>query len=83
MIDLIKAATLTNDPSVQKNAENTLLQHREEHPEQFFLDNASIFNNRSIDISVRQSAGTLLTVSLKTKVLLSPRRTTMATSGTR
>ena len=83
MIDLIKAATLTNDPSVQKNAESTLLQHREEHPEQFFLDNANIFNNRSIDISVRQSAGTLLTVSLKTKVLLSRCRITMAISGTR
>ena len=82
MIDLIKAATLTNDPSVQKNAENTLLQHREEQPEQFFLDNANIFNNRSIDISVRQSAGTLLTVSLKTKVTLSPRRTTTVISGT-
>jgi len=82
MIDLIKAATLTNDPSVQKNAESTLLKHREEQPEQFFLDNANIFNNRSIDISVRQSAGTLLTVSLKTKVLLHQRRTTMAISGT-
>jgi hypothetical protein len=28
MIDLIKAATLTNDPEVQKQAENTLIQLR-------------------------------------------------------
>jgi len=68
MIELIKAATLTNDPELQKQAENTLLQHRTERPENFFLESAQLLGNRDIDSPIRQAAGTLLAVSLKTKV---------------
>jgi hypothetical protein len=37
MIDLIKAATLTNDTELQKQAEAALLNRRQENPEDFFI----------------------------------------------
>lgn len=69
MIELIKAATLTNDQDLQKQAENSLLQHRTERTEEFFLESAQVLNNRNVETPIRQAAGTLLTVSLKNKVL--------------
>lgn len=82
MIDLIKAATLTNDPEVQKQAENTLIQHRTEQPEDFFLQSAQLLSSKDNPTPIRQAAGTLLAVSLKTKVpydLLRPQTTTSGT----
>jgi hypothetical protein len=40
MIDLIKAATLTNNRELQKNAENAILKQRNERPESFFIENS-------------------------------------------
>lgn len=82
MIDLIQAATLTNDPEVQKQAEMTLLKHRNERPEEFILENAKILSTVDIATPVRQAAGTLLAVSLKVKVLPGPLRPTTPTCGT-
>jgi hypothetical protein len=82
MIDLIKAATLTNDPEVQKNAEQALLQRRVDTPREFFYENAAIFNNKDLPCPIRQAAGTLLLVSLKIKVPAAPPRAATTTYGT-
>jgi hypothetical protein len=82
MIDLIKAATLTNDPELQKQAEMALLKHRNEQPEDFFLQNAKIVNSSDTPTAIRQAAGTLLAVSLKVKVIFKRFRTGSRTFGT-
>ena len=46
MIELIQAATLTNDPEVQKKAEASLLAFRQETPEKFFLESANVLSQR-------------------------------------
>lgn len=68
MIDLIKAATLTNNCEMQKSAELAILKHRQENPEQFFIDNSQILQNGEVEPLIRQSAGALLVGSLKLKV---------------
>ena len=69
MIDLIKAATLNTDANSQKQAEGTLLTMRQNEPERFFIEAAQILTQQTLEPALRQSAGTLLSVSLKAKVL--------------
>ena len=69
MIDLIKAATLNTVPSAQKEAEAQLLSIRQNDTQRFFLENAQILAQNTLDPNIRQSAGTLLSVSMKAKVL--------------
>lgn len=83
MIDLIKAATLTNNPELQKQAESKLLEYRNSNIEEFFLESAGLLANREGETPTRQAAGTLLTVSLKTKVPPYLFRPTKDTSGTK
>lgn len=46
MIDLIKAATLTNDREIQKEAERSLMNYRNGQTQEFFLETANIFTNK-------------------------------------
>ena len=46
MIDLIKAATLTNDREIQKEAERSLMNYRNGQTQEFFLETVNIFTNK-------------------------------------
>jgi hypothetical protein len=53
---------------MQKNAENAILKHRLEQPDNFFIENSQILQNRDVEAPIRQAAGALLAGSLKLKV---------------
>jgi hypothetical protein len=53
---------------MQKNAENAILKQRHEQPNNFFIENSHILQNKDIDTQIRQAAGALLAGSLKLKV---------------
>ena len=53
---------------MQKNAENAILKQRHEQPNNFFIENSQILQNKDIDTQIRQAAGALLAGSLKLKV---------------
>ena len=45
---------------MQKNAENAILKHRLEQPDNFFLENSQILQDTNVDTPIRQAAGALL-----------------------
>jgi hypothetical protein len=53
---------------MQKNAEIAILKHRHEQPDNFFIENSQILQNRDVETPIRQAAGALLVGSLKLKV---------------
>lgn len=66
---------------MQKNAENAILKHRHEQPDNFFIENSQILQNKDIETQIRQAAGALLAGSLKLKVPYLLSRSTRTTCG--
>ena len=59
------------------------MQQRDANPEGFFNDSVQVFANMEVPTEIRYSAGTLLFVAIKIKVLPSQPRTTPNTCGSR
>ena len=66
---------------MQKNAENAILKHRLEQPDNFFRENSQILQDTNVETPIRQAAGALLAGSLKLKVSHLLRRSMITTCG--
>lgn len=68
MIDLIRAATLSQTNEERKTAEATLLEMRDKNTPEFITQIAEIFNSSQIASNIREASGTILATSIVGKV---------------
>lgn len=81
MFNLIQLATNNESKEARQQAEQTLMEMREQNPDKFFQEIIEIFTNKENPINVRVLAGTVTAVSIVAKVNNNLFRTNQDTSS--